>query len=152
MTKNTDNDETDFLLKRKNKILEKLKLEKGDESFTIRKALLLSTVLWLPMLFLHFLRIMHTTAQSRFILYRTMLYYARFFVALPMLFYTQKTVQFQSNNTIKYFLDSGIISDNNIEDFQEKLKRIMNLRDSKTPKIIILVFAYIIVFHILEKF
>jgi hypothetical protein len=78
--------------------------------------------------------------------------YARFFVALPMLFYTQKTVQYQSNNTIKYFLDSGIISGNNIEDFQLKLKRVLNLRDSKLTKIILFAFAYIIVFIFWKNF
>lgn len=146
------NEESDFLLKRKSKVLEKLHLEKDYKSFTLRKAILLSFVLWVPMLVLAFLE---NTAYGSLIKIPFLVdyvVYARFFVALPMLFYAQKTVQYQSNNTIKYFLDSGIISDNNIEDFQLKLKRTLDLRDSKLSRIILFVLAYVIVFIFWKSF
>jgi hypothetical protein len=152
LNENINNEETDYLLKRKSKILEKLHLEKGYESYNYRKAIMLSLVLWLPMLILTFIE---NTAYGSIIKIPFILdyvVYARFFVALPMLFYAQKTVQHQSNNTIKYFLDSGIISDNNVEDFQRKLKRILELRDSKLSRIILFVFAYVIVFIFWKSF
>lgn len=153
MTGNINNEDTNFISKgKKSKILEKLKLEKGDESYTFRKAILLSLVLWLPMLILTIVENTTLSSSIKIPFLGDFVVYARFFVALPMLFFTEKTIKFQTNNTINYFLDSGIIADNNIEDFQFNLKRILNLRDSRIPKVIILIIAYIIVFIFWKSF
>lgn len=147
MSNNINNDDKDFLSKvKKSKILEILKLEKGDKSYTYRKIILLSLVLWLPMLILTFIENTAVSSSIRIPFLYDYVVYARFFIAIPILFLTERTIEFQTNNTIRYFLDSGIIDDNNIEDFQYSFTKLFKLRHSRILKAVILIFAYTVVF------
>jgi hypothetical protein len=133
-------------------ILEKLRLEKGDKSYTLRKILFFSLVLWLPMLILSIIENTAVSSSVNIPFLHDYVIYSRFFIALPILFFTERIVKYQTDNTIKYFLDSGIIADNNVEEFQLHLTKSLKLRDSKILKVIILLIACYIVFNFWKSF
>jgi hypothetical protein len=98
-----------------NSIFEKLKLEKGEDYHTGRKIIASIIVMWLPMLILSLIENTAINPSLRIDFLHDYIGYARFFVAIPVLFFTDRLGKYQTKHTVKYFLNSGIISDNNIE-------------------------------------
>lgn len=134
-----------------NKILEKLKLHRGEESLAGRKYFFFFLVLWLPMLILSFYESSTSGMQVKVPFLQDYLVYARFFVALPILFAAERIVKFQTDYSIRYFIDSGIIADNNITDFRGILNKVLKLKNSSYTEFIILALAYSMVIFLWKK-
>jgi hypothetical protein len=146
LTGNINIEDTDFLTRgKRNRILETLKLEKGEKSFIARKILFFLLVLWLPMLVLSFFESSALNSSIKISFLCDYLVYARFFIAIPLLLFAGRTTKFQSNHTINYFFESGIIADNNKEEFESLLKKFLKFRDSRVSEIIILIASYLLV-------
>lgn len=127
------------------KILQMLKLEKGEKSFTGRKIIFFASLLWLPMLFLSVYEssALNPTLAIPFLMDYAV--YARFLIALPMIFIAERSIRLQNINTIEYFINSGIIAENNIDKFQRLLNRVIQAGESVYTEIITLVMAYLMV-------
>jgi len=99
------------------------------DGLTITRKIVLSVLLtWLPLLILaavQGLAIGPTRAES-FLLDAAG--YARYLVALPLLFYSQKKMTIRFRSIVHHFLNAGLVKDSDKEQFMSNIAEIMRLR------------------------
>ncbi len=124
------------------KILMKTKLDVEPDSVILRKIIFFSAFTWLPLLILSTIQSTSYNPAIKVSLLTDLVVWARFFVALPILFYSERLIKYQIGDSLVHFINSGIISQNNYTNYEFLLKKIGKLRDSKAAELIILVLSF----------
>lgn len=119
----------------------KLKLESEDKSLTKRKLVFFSLFAWLPLLILSVIFSVAYNPALKVSLLTDFVVWARFFIALPVIILAENVIKFHVSRGLARFYKTGIISDNNVADFESILSKIYRIRESKIPELIILLIA-----------
>ena len=96
------------------KLLTKLKIERDPGPVILRKILIFSLLAWLPLLILSFIQSSAYNPALKVSLLSDLVVWARFFIALPVLFIAESVIKFQVGNSLYHFVESGIVDKNNI--------------------------------------
>lgn len=124
------------------KILLKVKLDTEPKSVIIRKIIFFTSFTWLPLLILSVIQSVAYNPSIKVSLLTDLVVWTRYFLALPLLFYTERMIRIQVNRSLDHFISSGIIAQNNVEQYESILTKISRIRDSKILEIIVLIIAY----------
>jgi hypothetical protein len=127
------------------KIQKRLRLDKEQEPYFLRKYLFYLTLTWIPLLVLNIIKSSALNPELQVAFLADYVVWARFFIALPVLFVSERIIKLQVNNSLLHFVNSGIIAENNISEYESLLDKFDKIRDSKTAELIILIISYIIV-------
>jgi len=127
------------------KVLHKFKLGGEDKKSISKKIIIFSMLSWLPLLILSMIESTAINPAIKIPLLYDFVLYIRVFVALPLLFIAERVIRFFSNRSLGHFIESGIVADNNIKDYEDNLKFFGRLKDSGIIDVIILVISYSIV-------
>jgi hypothetical protein len=123
----------------------KLKLDKEPASIVKRKIIFFSLFAWLPLLLICIIQSTAWNPSLKVSLLTDYVVWARFFVALPILFLSESIIKLHVGDSLVHFLKSGIIAENNINEYESLLNKLNKIKDSKITEIIILISAYAIV-------
>lgn len=127
------------------RILLKMKLENEPKSVFLRKILFFSLLTWLPLLIFNLISSTVLNPGLKLSLLTDYVVWARFFIALPVLLIAERIIKLYVGNSLVHFLESGIISDNNLAAYESLLLKLNKIRDSKVAETIILIIAYVVV-------
>jgi hypothetical protein len=127
------------------KVLRKLKLEGEDDPSIIRKIIFFVTLSWLPLLILTLIDSSALNTSIKIPLLLDFVIYVRVFIVLPLLFIAERMISAIIYKSLIHFIQSGIVADNNIEDYKLNLKFFGKLKDSVIVDIIIIAGSYAIV-------
>jgi len=133
------------------KVLRKLKLERkikfeGEDDSSIAKIIIFFIALsWLPLLILSFIESTAINPSIKIPLLFDFVLYIRVFAVIPLLFIAERILRLIIFKSLSHFIESGIVADNNIEEYQVALKFYGKYKDSGILDIIIIVIAYAIV-------
>lgn len=128
-----------------NKVLRKLKLEGEDDSSIVRKIIFFVALSWLPLLIFTLIESTAFSYTIKIPLLLDFVIYVRVFVVLPLLFIAERMISIVIYKSLVHFIESGIVADNNSEDYKLNLKYFGKLKDSVIVDIIIIAGAYAIV-------
>jgi hypothetical protein len=128
------------------KLLTKFKLDRDPDSVVIRKIVFFSVFTWVPLLILSVLQSSVFNPGLKVSLLTDIVVWARFFIAMPILFYTERLLKHEVGRSVAHLIDSGIISENNHDDYEKIILKICRIRDSKFAELIIFAVAYCVVF------
>lgn len=128
-----------------NKVLRKLKLEGETNSLIVNKIIFFIALSWLPLLIFSLIDSTASNPSLKIPFLFDFVIYVRVFVVLPLLFIAEITLSSIIFRSLSHFIESGIVADNNIEEYKVNLKLFGKLKDSIIIDIIILVFAYLVV-------
>ncbi len=123
----------------------RLKLEKEPASVVKRKIIFFSLFAWIPLLLICIVQSTAWNPSLKISLLTDYVVWARFFVALPILFMSESLINLHVGDSLAHFLKSGIIAENNISEYESLLTKLNKIKDSKITEIIILISAYAIV-------
>ena len=121
----------------------KLKLESESKTLAHRKLIFFCLTAWVPLFILSQVFSVAYNPALKVSLLTDFVVWARFFVALPILILAERVVKFHVSRALIQLFKTGIISDNNVMDYESILSRIYKIRESKISEIIILIIAYI---------
>lgn len=127
------------------KILRKLKLEGENDSSVAKKTIFFVVISWLPLLILSLIDGTAINPSIKIPFLFDFVLYVRVFAVLPLLFIAERTLSSIIFRSLSHFVESGIVSGNNIEDYKVNLKFFGRFKDSVIIDFIIIVFAYAIV-------
>jgi hypothetical protein len=127
------------------KVLHKLKLEDKDDSSTVKKIIFFIIISWLPLLILSLIDSTAFNHAVKIPFLFDFVVYIRVFLVLPLIFIAEKILRFIMFESLNHFIESGIVADNNIREFQVNLKFFGRHKDSGIIDVIIIVIAYAIV-------
>lgn len=127
------------------KVLRKLKIEGNKDSSLIKKIVFFIGLSWLPLLILSFIESTAINSEIKISLLFDFVLYIRVFAVLPLLFIADKLLRSILYRSLGHFIESGIVDDTNIEDYQSKLKFFGKYTDAGFIDVLIIVFAYAIV-------
>jgi hypothetical protein len=111
-----------------------------------RRAVAFGAVAWLPLLMFS---LMDGTAfghkvQIPFL--RDYAMYGRLLLAMPVLILAEVVIDQAIRRAVGEFLESGLVRDNDLPEFEEVLRRVQRLKDSAVPELTLLVLAFFPVF------
>jgi hypothetical protein len=127
------------------KLLRKLKLENEANSSILKKIIFFVALSWLPLFILSLIESTALNSSIKIPLLFDFVIYVRVFVVLPLLFIVERTLSSIIFRSLSHFTESGIVADNNIEDYKVNLKFFGKLKDSIIIDILIILFAYSVV-------
>jgi len=127
------------------KIQMRLRLDKEQEPYFLRKYLFYLTLTWIPLLLLNIIKSSAFNPELQVSFLTDYVVWARFFIALPVLFISERIIKLHINNSLIHFVKSGIIAENNITGYESLLVKFDKIRDSKIAEFIILIISYAIV-------
>lgn len=122
----------------------KLKLESESKTLAHRKLVFFCLVAWFPLLILSAIFSVAYNPALQVSLLTDYVVWARFFVALPILILAERIIKFHVSRALTQLFKTGIISDNNVMEYESILSKIYKIRESKLSEIIILIIAYIL--------
>ena len=128
------------------KILKKLELKVEKNESIIRKILFFSGLTWLPPLILTLINNTAINSDINISFLKDFETYAKFLIGLPALFVADNYIKYQISNAQIHFVESGIISGNNVGLYEAYLKKFRRLEKSEYVKILIFILAYILIY------
>ena len=127
------------------KILRKLKLEGEADPSIVKKIIFFIIISWLPLLILSLIESTAINPSIKISFLLDFVLYIRVFVVIPLLFIAERILRSIIFKSLNHFTDSGIVADNNIEEYKVTLKFFGKHKDSGLIDILIIVAAYAIV-------
>jgi hypothetical protein len=113
-----------------------------------RRVPLAIAIAWVPLLVL---AAMHGGVQDLRALLLDYRVYARVFIAIPLLFIAQITMEMRFREMAQHFLDANIIRFEDLSRFREILRKTRRLRDAKLPEMLIIGLVYVQVIYLVES-
>ena len=105
-------------------------------------------ITWLPLLVLAFTYGGLEHLRAVLVDYRV---YARVFVAIPLLFVGQITMEVRFREVARHFLDANLVRVQDVSRFAEIMQKARRLRDAKLPEVIAILAVYIEAAYFLES-
>jgi hypothetical protein len=127
------------------KVLRKLKLENEADSSMRKKIIFFLILSWLPLLILSLIESTAYNPSVKIPLLLDFVIYIRVFVVIPLVFITERIISYIISKSLSHFIESGIVADNNIEDYKISLRFFGRYKDTGIIDLIIIVIAYAIV-------
>ncbi len=133
------------------KLFRKLKLTGSTDSSILRKVIFFLTLAWLPLLIFS---LIDSTAYNPAIevpLLFDFVLYVRVFLVIPLVFIAERIFNSTMYGSLNHFVESGIIADNNVDEYKSTLKIFGKYKDSGIIDLLVLVLAYSIVILVLSN-
>lgn len=115
----------------------------GQKRFLVFKKIIFFTVItWLPLLLFSLFEgnFINTSVKIPFL--KDIATNAKFLIAFPVLFLAESTIRNNVREALIHFIESGIISENNVVEFNSFIKRYSQLYYSRISEILIFLLAY----------
>jgi hypothetical protein len=121
---------------------QRLKLAPGDRQRAWKRILIAVSITWLPLFLLSLSNgvLWSNRVQVPFLLdFATNI---RLLVTLPLLIYAQLVVDRRTNQAVRHFVDSGLVTDDMLPSYDAVINRTVRLRDSRTAKVTLVILAF----------
>lgn len=128
------------------KILRKLELKVEKNESIIRKIIFFSALTWLPLLILTLLNNTALNAEINISFLKDYETYTKFLIALPVLFAADRFIKHQMSSAEVHFVESGIISENNVGEYETYLNKLKKLESSEMIQVTIFILAALSLF------
>jgi hypothetical protein len=116
----------------------------GEENVSVaRRALILVSVCWLPLLILSLGQGLAYNQSLQIPFLRDFAVNVRFLVSLPILVLAELGIDRRLRAIVVHFVDSGLVKAADLPSFEAALKKVMRLRDRILPELTILAFAFL---------
>jgi hypothetical protein len=112
----------------------------------LRRTVALVGITWVPLLLLSLVQALFTSHRVTIPLFSDFATYGRFLLALPLLLLAEVLIDPAVRSAVKDFVDTRIVQEKEVPEFEEILLRLQELRDSWIPEIVLLVLAFFPVF------
>ena len=112
----------------------------------LRRIVVLVTLTWVPLLLLSLKDGLAFGNHVRIPLLFDFATYARFLLALPLFVLAEIVIDPGIRLAVRQFVESGIVQNGVLSDFENVLQRVQKLRDSPIPELILFVLAFLPVF------
>src|SRR4030095_14974161 len=129
----------------------KAKLDLEPKSIITRKIYFFISFTWLPLLIFSISQSSAYNPAITVSLVNDIVVWVRFFVALPILFYAERAIKVRVSGTLNHFIESGIINQSNYDSYEAIVKKLIKIRNSVIPEIIILAASYAVVLLFWKK-
>jgi hypothetical protein len=116
----------------------------------LRAALIVGAIAWLPLVILCIIAGSAYGDAVTIPLIKDFPPNARFLVALPLIILAQGIIAPRIRYAARQFIETGIITDEVLPEYESKIERILALRDSRIAEVIILLIAYFGAYTILR--
>ncbi|HMS65311.1 MAG TPA: hypothetical protein PKD83_08685 [Ignavibacteria bacterium] len=139
-------DKKDFFDSEDNKtfnLLKRIHIESGENTKIYKKIIISSLITWFPLLILSFIEgnALNNSITIPFLFDYAA--YVKFLVTLPLFFICEKLVKHLTSESIFYFIKSGIISDNNISEYEILINKYHKFLNSGRIEFGILAFSVV---------
>lgn len=123
------------------KILSRLKLSVISSESVLKKIIFFSAFTWLPLFILSLIQNNALNPDITMPFLKDFESYGRFLIAIPAVFIAEKFINIQISNSLVHFVDSGIISENNVGEYELLLNKFRKLSESRNLQIVIFIIA-----------
>jgi len=128
------------------KILNRLKLGVINSESVLKKILFFSALTWLPLLIISLIQNNAVNPDITLPFLKDYESYGRFLIAIPAIFIAEKFINLQTSNSLVHFVESGIISENNVGEYELLLNKYRKLSESKSLQVVIFIIATLNIF------
>lgn len=123
-------------------LLLRLGLAQEERARVIRRALLMATLTWLPLLILSIIQGLAYGKRIQIPFLRDFAVNVRFLIALPIFILAELSIDRQWRVLVLQFLKSGLVQEPELPSFEAVIQTVTRLRDSLLPEAILAVVAY----------
>lgn len=116
-----------------------------------RRAAIFAAITWIPLVALSLAQGVGFGKQVQIPLLSDFAIYARFLICLPLLILAEAFIDPALNRAVGNFVNSGLIQEAEMSDFQSALERTVCLRNSAIPELVLFVLACAPVFVLFEQ-
>jgi hypothetical protein len=124
-------------------ILHRINIIDTENKSIIRNVIIFIILTWLPLLILSIIQGNALNSEISIPFLKDFEVYTKFLIVLPLIFSAEKIIKYQTSNAIVHFVDSGIIAENNAEEFEKCVKRYIEINRSKFIQGVILALVVI---------
>lgn len=128
------------------KLLSRLNLGVINSESILKNILFISALTWLPLFILSLIQNTAVNPDITLPFLKDYESYGRFLIAIPAIFIAEKFINIQTSNSLVHFVESGIISENNVGEYEKLLIKYRKLTDSKPLQIVIFIIATLNIF------
>jgi len=128
------------------KILNRLKLRVISNESVLKKILFFSALTWLPLLIISLIQNTAVNPEITLPFLKDYESYGRFLIAIPAIFIAEKFINYQTSNSLVHFVESGIISENNVGEYELLLNKYRKLIESKSLQVVIFIISTLNIF------
>jgi hypothetical protein len=126
------------------RLLIRSRLVETDSHSTLRRAILFALVTWLPLLILSALQGVAVGSITKIPFLYDLAANVRFLIAGPLLIIAEIEIDPRIRRVVKHFINSGLIREEDLKDFESAVKEVSKLRDLTMVELALL--AIIIIF------
>lgn len=130
------------------KILDRLKLGVINSESVLKKIIFFSALTWLPLFIISLIQNNAFNPDITLPFLKDYESYVRFLIAIPAIFIAEKFINHQTSSSLVHFVESGIIAENNVGEYESLLNKYRRLSESKTLQIVIFIFSTLNVFFV----
>jgi hypothetical protein len=124
------------------RLQQRLNLAAGDRRRAWKRILIAVSITWLPLFFLSLSDgvLLPNRVRVPFLLdFATNL---RLLVTLPILIYAQLVIDRRTNEAVRHFVDSGLVTNDMLPSYEAVINRTVRLRDSRAAKVVLFILAF----------
>ena len=128
------------------KILNRLKLGVINSESILKKIIFFSALTWLPLLIISLIQNTAFNPDITLPFLKDYESYVRFLIAIPAIFIAEKFINLQTSSSLVHFVESGIIAENNVGEYETLLNKYRRLSESKSLQVVIFIFSTLNIF------
>lgn len=128
------------------KILNRLKLGVINSESVLKKVIFFSALTWLPLFIITLIQNNAINPDITMPFLKDYESYGRFLISIPAIFIAEKFINLQTSGSLVHFVESGIISENNVGEYELLLNKYRKLSDSKSLQVVIFIISTLNIF------
>ena len=128
------------------KILNRLKLGVINSESVLKKVIFFSALTWLPLFIITLIQNNAINPEITMPFLKDYESYGRFLISIPAIFIAEKFINLQTSSSLVHFVESGIISENNVREYESLLNKYRKLSDSKSLQVVIFIISTLNIF------
>ena len=128
------------------KILNRLKLGVINSESVLKKVIFFSALTWLPLFIITLIQNNAINPEITMPFLKDYESYGRFLISIPAIFIAEKFINLQTSSSLVHFVESGIISENNVGEYESLLNKYRKLSDSKSLQVVIFIISTLNIF------
>lgn len=128
------------------KILNRLKLGVINSESVLKKIIFFSAFTWLPLFIITLIQNNAINPEITMPFLKDYESYGRFLISIPAIFIAEKFINLQTSSSLVHFVESGIISENNVREYESLLNKYRKLSDSKSLQVVIFIISTLNIF------
>ena len=133
------------------KLFRKLKLTGSTDTLILRKVIFFLILAWLPLLIFSLIDSTAYNSEIEIPLLFDFVLYVRVFLVIPLVFIAERIFNSTMYGSLNHFVESGIIAENNVDEYKSILKIFGKYKDSGIIDLLVFMLAYAIVILVLSN-